>query len=95
MRDWKNEVLKIRENVILEEICGEYVLFAIKEAGEHCRYMQTLNETAGYFWKMLEEGLLFSKMVSKASGDFGISEDIIEADLINLLNQFDEMNYLL
>ena len=94
MKDWAQIKFAVRENVILDQICDEYVLFAIRDAAKYCRHMQTINETAAYFWELLEEENDVQKIIYRASEEFEVDSERIRHDFYTLLDQLERMNYL-
>lgn len=94
MINWDEISFKLRSNVFLERICDEYALFAIREASDYCKHMQTINETAAYFWEKLEQSTNVTKLIQEASVDFEVDESIIRSDLFGLLEMMHSAGYI-
>ena len=84
---------KLREGVILETICEEYVLVASGEARHHCPYVRQLNESAAYLWKLLEQGLDMDQMAARAARDYGLSVEEIIPGLQNFIHMLLDQGY--
>ena len=86
---------RIRPGVVLEEVCGEYLLLATVEAGQHCPYVYQINETAAFFWKLLERGLGEDEMVARIAAEYEAPEEALRTDLRQFLGILLENGYLL
>lgn len=86
---------RIRPGVVLEEVCGEYLLLATMEAGQHCPYVYQINETAAFFWKLLERGLDEDQMAAETASEYDAPEEALRSDLRQFLGILMEKGYLL
>ena len=86
---------RIRPGVILTEVCGEHLLLATMEAAEHCPHVHQINETAAFFWRLLERQLPEEEMVSAVIAEYGAPEALIRKDVRNFLEQVKCKGYLL
>ena len=85
---------RIRPGVVLAEVCGEYLLLATMEAGQHCPYVYQINETAAFFWKLLERGLEEDKMVAEIAAEYETPNEVVRSDLRQFLEILREKGYL-
>ena len=79
---------KIRDGIVLVNICDEYLLIAGKSAREYCPSVMQVNETAAYIWKMLEKGMDSNEMIMSILSEFELEEDI---DIYAMLNEYIEI----
>lgn len=86
----------IREGVVLEEICGRYLLISTLAAREKCTYVKTIEPIVAYYWIMMEEGLSVDEMTENASKQFPeVEKTVLKQDIIDLISQLKENGYLL
>lgn len=86
---------KIRNGIILKNVCNEWLLIAIGESADHCEYVRHINDTFAWYWQQIESGLSSDEIVKKAIEYFDAPESIIKKDIKELINQLYAMNYLL
>ena len=85
---------RIRDGVILQTICEESVLVAVGEARHFCPYVQQINESGAYLWRLLETGMDVHLMASRAAEDYGLPVEDITPGLDAFLDMLVEMGYL-
>lgn len=87
---------RIRNGIVLESICGKYVLISTEAARDKCSYIRKIDDIVAYYWEMMEEGLSLDDMVSRTSSLFkDVDTDEIRKDIVELTEQLKEMGYLL
>ena len=87
---------KVRDGIVLESICGKYVLISTEAAREECDYIRKIDDIVAYYWEMMEQELTIDQMVEKASGVFtDIDSNVIQNDILNLIEQLKNAGYLL
>ena len=87
--------MKIREGVVLAEICGQYRLIASWEARKYCPVIADLNESSAYVWKLLQKGASLEEMAEKTAADFSMEKEAAEEILKTFLQQLSDRGYLL
>ena len=85
----------IRPGVVLEEVCGEYLLLATMDAASHCPYVYQINETAAFFWRLLERQLPEEDVAAAVAAEYDAPVDIVRRDLGQFLKDLREKGYLL
>lgn len=60
--------------VVYACICDEHFLIADMIGRRKVDYIRSINETAAYFWQLLEKGLRLEQIAAQAVRDYGISE---------------------
>ena len=84
-----------RSGVILEEICGEYALIAVRGAWEHCKAISRINAQAAYLWQLFEKGLSLNQVVTETAAHYNISEEAVRQGLTPFLESMTEAGYLI
>ena len=85
----------IRPGVVLAEVCGEYLLLATLDAARHCPYVYQINETAAFFWQLLERQLPEEEVAAAVAAEYDAPVDIVRRDLGQFLKDLREKGYLL
>ena len=85
----------IRPGVVLEEVCGEYLLLATMDAASHCPYVYQINETVAFFWRLLERQLPEEDVAAAVAAEYDAPVDIVRRDLGQFLKDLREKGYLL
>ncbi len=86
---------RIRQGVVLREICGEYVLVAGGKASAVCPPLRQLNDTGAFFWKLIEEDCSEEEMVRKAAENFEADAQQIRPSLRRFREMLEKEGYLL
>lgn len=86
---------RVRDGVVLKCICGEYLLFAIGEAAEHCLYVRQINDSFAFFWELIAAGLEEDAVVKRAMEEFDAPEELLRTDYRKLLCELFSMGYLI
>ena len=86
---------KIRDGIVLKNVCGEWLLIAVGKAAEHCLYVRHINDSMAWYWQLIEQGMETDQIVNKALENFEASEDTIRKDVNSLMDQLNEMGYLI
>lgn len=84
-----------RSGIILEEICGEYALIAVRGAWEHCKAISRINAQAAYLWQLFERGLTLDQVVAETAAHYNISEDAVRQGLPPFLESMTKAGYLI
>ena len=84
-----------RSGIILEEICGEYALIAVRGAWEHCSAISRINAQAAYLWQLFEKGLTLDQVVAETAAHYNISEDAVRQGLSPFLESMTKAGYLI
>ncbi len=86
---------KIRKGVLLEQICGVYLLITSDEARPPCPYFREVNETIAFYWHLLEQGYSEDEMLKAAVEEFEAPTEVLKSDLLQLLDMLEKQGYLL
>ena len=85
---------RIRPGVVLEEVCGEYLLLATMDAAEHCPYVYQINETAAFFWRLAERQLSQEEMVAAVVAEYQAPEGLVRRDVAQFMKDLKKKGYL-
>ena len=84
----------IQPRILLENVAGQYLLIAYGEIREELPYIQAINDTAAFYWHLLEQQFTRNEMIAAAVDEFDIDEDAAAAGLDSFLLQLEKMGYL-
>ncbi len=85
----------IREGILRRELCGETLLIATGDAKDACPFIKQLNDTAAYYWHLLEQGMDSAEMAAGAAKEYQLSEETILPGLRDFLKDLEEKNYII
>ena len=86
---------KIRKGVLLEQICGVYLLITSDEARPPCPYFREVNETIAFYWHLLEQGCTEEQLLKAAAEEYDAPPELLKSDLLQLLDMLEKQGYLL
>ena len=85
----------LRKGIVLVELCGEFLLVATQEARKYCKYYYPINETAAYYWKLMEQEPDLDKVIATASAEYEVSEEEIRPGFVAFLDSLEKEGYLI
>ena len=89
-------VYKARSGVLQTEVCGEYLLVAIKAARQFCPFVTVLNESAVFVWRRLAEGATLESLEAAVAEEYEIDDpEEVRSLLLGLLENLENNGYLL
>ena len=80
---------KIRDGVVLLNICDQDILVSTIACREKCPYVKRINQSAAYYFRMMEQGLSVEEMARKTMREYEID------DYEQILNDIEEYIVLL
>ena len=86
--------MKIRSGFILREVLGSPMVVATGDAARNFHGMIKLNETGGFIWRCLQDGLTEPQIAAKLAEVYDVSQERAAADVAALLRQMDEHGFL-
>ena len=82
----------VKSGYIIREIAGEYLAVPVcSDGGSH---IVVLNPVSRFLWEHMQQQTTVEQLVSAVIGEYGISADEAEADIIDFINQLKESNLL-
>ena len=86
--------MKIRSGCSVREVLGSPMVVATGDAARNFHGMIKLNETAGFIWRCLQDGLTEPQIAAKLAEVYDVSPERAAADVAALLRQMDEHGFL-
>lgn len=87
--------MKVREGILLKNICDSWLLIAVGKAGECCKYAREVNDTFAWYFSEIQKGKEKEEIIEDTLERFDVSEEITRNDLDKLIGELYSMNYLL
>ena len=85
---------RVRDGIILRNVCDVWLLIAVGEAAEHCLYVRQVNDTLVWYWQRIAKGKSKDEIIDEAESVFDASKTQLESDLNELKSQLHSMGYL-
>lgn len=79
--------MKLKENFILRQVAGTWVVLPVGEATAKFNGMLSLNETGAMLWKLLQSGADKQQLLDAVTKEYNISSDIALADIEEFLEK--------
>ena len=73
--------MKLRNNLILRQVAGNWVVLPLGEAALDCADMLHLNETGAMLWKSLEKGSDREALVAALTAEYDVPEQQAQQDV--------------
>lgn len=77
--------MKVREQFVLREISGEYVILPMGKTSPDMNRLITLNEIQAYLWQMLQEETGFDDLLRQIVEVYDVSEAAAGEDIQEFL----------
>ena len=85
--------MRIKENFVLRELCGEYVVVAVGAQTLNFRGLIKLNETGAFLWeKMADADATQEELLQAMLAEYDVEKEVAQADIeefIKLLKEAD------
>ena len=88
---------RVRNDIELEKIHGEYALIAQWSAREVCPSIMIINETGAFFWKMITAGVKFDSIYEEMQKRYhlaNVPKESVLSDFRLFLKQLYRLHYL-
>lgn len=86
--------MKLSENYILKTVAGTPVVVPVGDAVKDLNGMITLNGSAEFIWKMLENGAERPEILAALKAEYNADEKILAEDLDYFINKLVERKIL-
>ena len=90
--------MKLKENYMLREIAGNFVVIPVGQNVVDYKNMLHLNETGVFLWNALQNEITFETLLKNMTVEYDASEDeisILEKDLNEFLDKLRTMELLI
>lgn len=85
--------MKIKENFVLRELCGSFVVVAVGEQTLNFKGLIKLNETGAFLWKnMAEKDVTEEALLQAMLAEYDVEKDVAQTDIkefVDLLKEAD------
>jgi hypothetical protein len=86
--------MKIKDNLILREIAGSWIIVPVAEMVVEFNGLMNLNETGAFLWKKLAEGAEINDLVAGLLSEYEVDEETARADVQEFISQLQEKGLL-
>lgn len=87
--------MKIKSGFLLREIAGSYVVVTVGSRAAEFNSMITMNDTAAFLWKQLEQGATEDELVAALLAHYdGVDEAAARKDVESILARLRQVNCL-
>lgn len=90
--------MKVKENYMLREIAGNFVVIPVGQNVADYKNMLHLNETSVFLWNELQNEISFDELLKRMAVKYEASEDevsILEKDLNEFLDKLRKLEVLM
>ena len=86
--------MKIKDNLILREIAGSWIIVPVAEMVVEFNGSMNLNETGAFLWKLLAEGAEMDELVTGLLSEYDVDEETAKADVMEFISQLADKGLL-
>lgn len=84
--------MKLKGNVLVRSICGEFVGVPCGDTALNVKGMLTLTETGAFLLNALKEECTEEELIAKLMGEYSVDEDIARTDVQEFLQKLRALN---
>ena len=86
--------MKIKQEFILRDIAGDYVLIPVANIDDSFHGIISLNETGAFIWKQLEQGKTEEQIVQALLEEYTVSQEQAAKNVSGFLKHFRDLDIL-
>lgn len=86
--------MKVKEDFLLREVAGCYVVVPVGKATVDFSGMLNLNETGAFLWEHLQEDTTKEELLKIMLDAYDVSEDIASTDIDNFIKKLEDANLI-
>ena len=86
--------MRIKENLVLKEIAGAYVVLPVGAATIDFTGILSLNESGTMLWRLLEKGATREELVKAITSEYDVEEDVAFSDVDEFIAKITEADCL-
>ena len=87
-------MMKVKEDFLLREVAGCYVVVPVGKATVDFNGMLNLNETGAFLWEKLENDTTKEELLKAMLDEYEVTEDIAKKDIDNFITKLKDGNLL-
>lgn len=85
--------MKLNPEYVLRKVAGECVVVPTGSASQKINGLITLNDSAAFLWKCVEEGMDRQEILLKTMEEFEEDKEMVERDVIGFLDMLVEEGF--
>ena len=82
--------MKIKNDFMLREVAGNFVVVPVGKASENFRGVINLNEIGAFIWRKIEAGLEESEIATALTEEYNVSLEQAKEDVSKFINKLVE-----
>lgn len=82
--------MKIKENFVLREIAGDYIIVPVGNTTLNFNGMMTVNEVGKFIWEQLQNDITLKELVKKITGEYEVDEETATADAEEFIERLEQ-----
>lgn len=86
--------MKIKQNYLLSEIEGEYIVIAVGNTESNFNGYLKLNKTSKFLWDCLEKQTTLEDVIERLKNKYSIDPEIAKNDVENFINSLHAVHAL-
>lgn len=86
--------MKLKENLILRQVAGTWIVLPVGEATAKFNGMLSLNETGAMLWKLLEDGADKQQLLDALTKEYNVSSETASQDIEEFLTKLNNAGCL-
>lgn len=79
--------MKIKENFVLREIAGEYIIVPVGNTTLNFNGLMTVNEVGMFIWQQLQEEITKEELLTRVLDEYEVDEETAKADIDEFLGR--------
>jgi hypothetical protein len=87
--------MKVKDNLILREIAGSWIIVPVGEMVVEFNGMMNLSESGAFLWKRLVNGAEMNELLAALLSEYDTDEETAKNDLQEFINQLQSKGLLL
>lgn len=87
-------MMKVKEDFLLREVAGCYVVVPVGKATVDFNGMLNLNDTGAFLWERLQQETTKEELLNSMLDEYEVTEDIAKKDIDNFITKLKDGNLL-
>ena len=86
--------MRLKDGFVLREIAGQRIVIALGEASQKFHGMINLNETSGFIWKCIENGMSEEEITEKIVEEYEVNYEKANCDIKKVVLKLEKLGVL-
>lgn len=82
--------MHIKENFVLREIAGEYIIVPVGNTTLNFNGLMTVNEVGMFIWQQLQEEITEEELLARVLAEYEVDEETAKADIDEYLERLSQ-----